>query len=481
MNNELYITFLLEDGDGPNNYVNVPLEINNDFGNSYIEYFPVRRLPTIHVKMKTINIRRPTIYINGDGSDWEKSLTNNNIYNSQNPIHSMPITNNHIIKNQNFTKVTKLNKTYNSPEKVKKINYYNSPLNSPEREKIEFIYQGSPSKNQFNYSSYKRKEKTNINNYYEGGIKSAGSTSDSSFEEKSKEYEIQILNGLKAKNDEIELKLGKIISFLTDENKKLKEENILLKNKISNDNFDENAKQILDEKDKKIQELELLLNEKEKEIYSLKVENENSLKQIDIYKNELNRLNSENEKLTKITQFKGPKKIRIVKGEIIQNNKELEFLTQRICKGHKKITLNLLYKATVDSDKANIFHRRCDNASSSLVLIKSSNNKRFGGFTSCNWAGNCEEKKDDNAFIFSLDKMKIYDVIKNESAIGCFPNFGPLFLGCQIRIYDNAFINGGSTFEKNLNYQTQEDYELTGGLQKFGVKEIEVYGVDIEN
>ena len=30
-------------------------------------------------------------------------------------------------------------------------------------------------------------------------------------------------------------------------------------------------------------------------------------------------------------------------------------------------------------------------------------------------------------------------------------------------------------------FKTEEDFELTGGIQKFGVEEIEVYGVDIEN
>ena len=54
------------------------------------------------------------------------------------------------------------------------------------------------------------------------------------------------------------------------------------------------------------------------------------------------------------------------------------------------------------------------------------------------------------------------------------------FLGCQIRIYDEFFKNGGTTFEKGANYETEEDYELTGGLKNFQVKEIEVYGVELE-
>ena len=55
-----------------------------------------------------------------------------------------------------------------------------------------------------------------------------------------------------------------------------------------------------------------------------------------------------------------------------------------------------------------------------------------------------------------------------------------VFLGCQIRIYDEFFTNGGTTFEKGLNYNTQEDFELTGGMKQFEVNEIEVYGIELE-
>ena len=94
--------------------------------------------------------------------------------------------------------------------------------------------------------------------------------------------------------------------------------------------------------------------------------------------------------------------------------------------------------------------------------------------------GDCVEKKDPDAFVFSLDKMETYENIEDEDAIGCYPKYGPVFLGCQIKINDNAFSKGGTTFEKGMNYNTQEDYELTGGDRVFGVKEVEVYDVIID-
>ena len=163
---------------------------------------------------------------------------------------------------------------------------------------------------------------------------------------------------------------------------------------------------------------------------------------------------------------------------IIKNEKEIENVTQRI-QGYlnKKIHYSLLYCAKDEGDKASTFHQKCDKAKSSLVLIMDSFGNRFGGFTMRDWRGICIKKKDENAFIFSIDKNKIYGVLPDKDAIGCYPTFGPIFFGCQIRVYDNFFTKGGSTYLKGLNYATEEDYELTNGNQVYGIKELEVYEV----
>jgi hypothetical protein len=168
------------------------------------------------------------------------------------------------------------------------------------------------------------------------------------------------------------------------------------------------------------------------------------------------------------------------RGTIIRDKSELEMIVNKINKYNRGIKIDLIYKASVDSDKAYAFHQNCDNSNSTIVLIESLNGKRFGGFTSKSWEGDCVDKRDPNAFIFSLDKMETYDVIPEKDAIGCYPDFGPVFLGCQIRVYDDAFNKGGSTFERGVTYLTNEDYELTGGEKLFGIKEIEVYDVRFE-
>ena len=173
--------------------------------------------------------------------------------------------------------------------------------------------------------------------------------------------------------------------------------------------------------------------------------------------------------------------VKEVKGDIIHDMNELEMITKKINKENKRRIINLLYKASADSDSAAVFHEKCDGANNTIVLVETKDGKRFGGYTTKSWTGNCVEKADPDAFIFSFDKMKTYDNIPGDDAIGCYPKFGPIFLGCQIKIFDNAFTRGGTTFEKELNFNTEEDYELTGGNRTFDVKDIEVYEVIIED
>ena len=219
-----------------------------------------------------------------------------------------------------------------------------------------------------------------------------------------------------------------------------------------------------------VQELEKIKLKYEKDIVGLK-------ESLRIYSIKTNAKEEKEEK--EVIEDDTPEEIT-VKGDIIHDTNELELITKKINVKNQKLTLNLLYKASADSDKAAAFHAKCDQAKSTIVLIETDKGKRFGGFTSCSWEGDCLEKQDESAFVFSLDKMKTYDNIPGEEAIGCYPKFGPIFLGCQIRIYNDAFTKGGSTFERGLNFDTEEDYELTGGDRTFKVKEIEVYEVVFE-
>ena len=328
------------------------------------------------------------------------------------------------------------------------------------------------------------------------------------------------LDNLKDENERLRLEIIKLkgqIEILNLENQNLKFKNSSIQKYMPNGNNSQEITLKKEEIESYLNEMKSIRNElndfeeykklKEKEINSYKIQieelliNQNKIQEYNIQKQkEIDELklfideqirkqrmdestfqqSLEKQDLEKDILSTQDMRLEIVKGDIIQNPQELELLTRRIDNNNSRIILDLLYKASIDSDKAEVFHKKCDFANSTLVLVRSGNGKRFGGYTTCSWKGNSIEKKDSNAFVFSLDKMKIYDVIPGEDAIGCYPKYGPIFLGCQIRIYDDFFTNGGTTFEKGLNYKTEEDYELTGGLNKFDVKDIEVYSVELE-
>ena len=277
---------------------------------------------------------------------------------------------------------------------------------------------------------------------------------------------------------------------------KLKEQyendNQILQNNLEqfnkeNETLKQNITLLTKQNESIVNEYNILKNNKEKNNYN-EEEIKNLMEELNAYKikaQENDMLKKHIEELEYQMQMMQERQeeedVKEVKGDIIHDMNELEMITKKINKENKRIIINLLYKASADSDSASVFHEKCDGANNTIVLVETKDGKRFGGYTTKSWKGNCVEKADSDAFIFSFDKMKTYDNIPGDDAIGCYPKFGPIFLGCQIKIFDNAFSRGGTTFEKELNFNTEEDYELTGGSRQFEVKDIEVYEVIIED
>ena len=174
----------------------------------------------------------------------------------------------------------------------------------------------------------------------------------------------------------------------------------------------------------------------------------------------------------------GSNRIIGIEKNIIKNPAELDEITGRIQRilNKRNIKYKLLYKASVDGDLSSTFHTKCDNISNTLVLIQATKDKRFGGFTTQTWDGEDVNKKDKHCFIFSIDNMKVYDINKGVEAINCNPDLGPVFIN-QIKLLDKFFTQGGSTNKKGKTFDTKEDFEINGGAEKFGVKEVEVYHV----
>ena len=496
-------------------------------------YSPVKKLPDTHVSLPPAEtITAKEIYINNedyqsyDNLNLNSGIENYN-YETQNQDYNF---------NEYQTSTQAENQyDYNFP--VNNELPYISPISqdpfvSPKREQIEYVIPGSPSTAKITYSSAPSHKNTIIEttetttttqnyNPIPHSPVNMDSYNQKIIELKTESSQLkEEYNVLRNESNKLNGEIGQLkgqIHLLLEENKILREKNgstpnqfqiheinILkqelerlrqqLEKKMGIENTFEQYKLLKEEEIKflKLRIEELLKNQKkleeiislkQKEIDELKRQNQELINKINIpqmgnyLKQQQQKITSETLKNQTLTIQDTNRKI--VKGEIIKSTDELELLTRKICKNSKKITLDLLYKATYDTDKASAFHNKCDWANKTLVLIETTNGSRFGGYTTCSWKGDCLEKKDEKAFVFSLNKMKTYNIIPGEDAIGCYPKYGPVFLGCQIRIYDEFFKNGGTTFEKGVNYDTQEDFELNGGESKFVVKEIEVYGVQL--
>ena len=164
---------------------------------------------------------------------------------------------------------------------------------------------------------------------------------------------------------------------------------------------------------------------------------------------------------------------------IINKYAEIKKVVQHIeSKLDSKVRFYMIYKASELDDRAKTFHEKCDNYEMTLVIVETKEGLRFGGFTTKLWDGNFVHKRDQKAFVFSLDKDKTYDIVGHDPAIACYPKYGPIFFGCQIRIYDLFFTKESITCEKGLCFQTTEDFELNNGKKSFIVKDIEVYALE---
>ena len=152
-------------------------------------------------------------------------------------------------------------------------------------------------------------------------------------------------------------------------------------------------------------------------------------------------------------------------------------------KTNKNITkLELIFKMSKNGSLSKDFHKACDNQGPTLILIKSKNNKTFGGFTPLNWIdkGGGQYDKSNQTFLFSLNLMKKYDMINiNKLAIKC-ASYGPNFGDWDFKLGEN--LKEGVTYANaNCNFLSDNNLELTGGRGNnisFEVEELEVYKVE---
>ena len=233
--------------------------------------------------------------------------------------------------------------------------------------------------------------------------------------EKIKNLEEKLINNNEDNSKILLEKQNKEILNLKEENKKLKEElnNIIEKQNSQNNELKKEIKNIIQ------------INEGLKaDIHELKDSNKKQIKINEEVKKDIQEI-----KETKETRETTEKENIIIINSVIMKNGEFSLIKNAIEKRiNKKIkSIRKLYRATIDGGDASIFHLKCDNIPNTLTIIKSKGNRRFGGFTSNTWESKKIYKDDKNAFLFSLDKNKIYSYKNDGFAILSCKNFGPCF------------------------------------------------------
>ena len=169
---------------------------------------------------------------------------------------------------------------------------------------------------------------------------------------------------------------------------------------------------------------------------------------------------------------------------MIKDNSNNELISKWIEEevNKKEIKFELIFKMSENGNQSEDFHKYCDNQGPTLILIKTINNKIFGGFTPLNWKNKGFWFRDLNnqTFVFSLDfKKKYKSVNENSDGIFCFDIYGPNFGGSYFWLKQNmkkgeAYSNKDNNLFFNHNSKTKgkdDEYE------SFEAEDFEVYKV----
>ena len=235
------------------------------------------------------------------------------------------------------------------------------------------------------------------------------------------------------------------------------------------------------DKDKKILELDHKIQIMEKTINELInrieiLEKNREINQTSLVKN-INYNKDVNEKLCKETYIKS------LGSKILLNQNEFEFLSKAIS-DKNNIFLELLYSSSIKGENKDELIKAYIGKNDLLFLIKTSTNKRFGGYSHETFELNKFKKIDKKAFLFNIDNLEIYkskgtncSIMKNDLTKNSI-NFGG---GTDLRIFHNFFSEQNYTSPNGDRYYDYKDKEYAlNGEKYFKISIFELYRVIIQ-
>jgi len=195
---------------------------------------------------------------------------------------------------------------------------------------------------------------------------------------------------------------------------------------------------------------------------------------VNLLENKLNEIIKEKEEKKKKKELY--EKYQINKSSVI-NKEEIDLFMNWLDQKPKKI--KLLLDSKIDGDLTQTFYNKCGGKFPTVVFVKTTKGKRFGGYCSIGW----ENKKggalkDTNSFIFSLDKKKKYKIKNPDKAFQTNSDYFAFgYSTSDFLIYNNCTSNTISCNYNTGTYETTEQYELNGE-KNFTVSSYEVYQIE---
>ena len=303
---------------------------------------------------------------------------------------------------------------------------------------------------------------------------------------------------IEKKNLSIEKSYEKICNELEEIKKNIQNNQALIKRiELLEQNLkEENQKNI--QNNQRIELLEQNLKEENQKNIELKQKVDEIINEKNQLKNIINELVKENQNQKKILNEllimkesnvnKLKEKEYNIESKIIKKKEEIELLINRLKykKKNKLIQFNLIYRASIDGDSPNNYHYNCDGKKNTLCVIETKKGCKFGGYTETTIkSGNGIDDKDPNAFVFSLNKMKIYENMKKDKNAVCHSKgWGPIFRSDSFAVWDQKFFfynehKVGTKSSSNFGV-FDIDYELNNGEQYFSIQELEVFEICFE-
>ena len=143
----------------------------------------------------------------------------------------------------------------------------------------------------------------------------------------------------------------------------------------------------------------------------------------------------------------------------------------------------LLFNSSKDGDSSSTFHQKCDGKQFTITLVKTTNNRRFGGFTTFAWNQNSSYYADRYAFIFSFDNKENYYIndASGSNAIYCNSSYGPTFGdGFDFCIANGCTNNTNSSDNTQYRYYNRDRKStyFLAGQNNYQVLKYEVFQIE---